>query len=82
MESVFSEVVALRPDSLFSFVLVVSIFLFVAAEVFWVFKKSARPESLRVPAQHLEIVWSLIPALVLLLLTFVYQKIPLVARGM
>lgn len=64
----------LRPDSVFSFVLLSAILFFVAAEVFWVFKKTVKPDALQVPDQHFEIIWSFIPALVLILLTMLYQK--------
>lgn len=82
MESVFSEILRLRPDSVFSVVLLISIFLFVTAEVFWVFRKTVRPDALKVPDQHFEVIWSFIPALVLLLLTLVYQKLAFVGHGM
>lgn len=82
MESGFLDAFHLRPDSVFSVVLLISIFLFVTAEVFWVFKKTVSPDSLKVPNQHFEMIWSFIPAVVLLLLTLVYQKIALHAHGM
>lgn len=73
MESLssFDTSLGLNVDSIFYFVLLLSITVFILTEIIWVFGKSFRTSRLLVPKQHVEVIWSLVPALVLLLLTFV-----------
>ena len=73
MESLsgLSFFLAQKADSIFYFVLLAAIFVFIVIETVWVLKKSWGSSSLNIPKQHLEVVWSLIPAVVLFFLTFV-----------
>ena len=59
-------------DSVFLYVLLGSIFLFVCVEIGWVFRKHKDPVSLQIPKQHVDLFWSLIPALILIFLTKVF----------
>lgn len=56
-------------DSVFIFLLLTSILLFVGIEVVWTYQKYKDPLSVKVPKQHVDFFWSLIPALILILLT-------------
>ena len=60
-----------KVDSVFYLVLLAAIGSFIIAETLWVVRKSWKPKGLHVPKQHVEVIWSLIPAVILLLLTFV-----------
>lgn len=56
-------------DSVFLYLLLSAIFLFVCVEIGWVLRKHKNPASLQIPKQHVDLFWSLLPALVLIFLT-------------
>ena len=60
-----------KGDSVFYGCLLLSVFLFVAIESSWLIRKLSAPARVRVPQEHSDLVWSIIPAIVLLCLTYV-----------
>ena len=63
-----------RVDFVFYTVLLLSIFAFLAGESFFLLKKVQGKGSQGIEKKHFELAWSLIPLLVLLLLTFVQTQ--------
>ena len=61
-----------RVDSVFYLVLLVAVATFIFGEAMWLTRKMFFPVT--VPKHQMEILWSLIPALVLVFLTFVQQS--------
>lgn len=68
------EMIESRADSIFYLLLFFSIGCFVLSELTWVIFKFRLPKKIKAPKEHLDWVWSFIPALTLLLLTFVRSR--------
>ncbi len=63
-----------RVDSIFYLFLFASIGCFVLSELTWIVFKFGKPKKIDVPKQHLDWIWSFIPAATLLLLTLVKSR--------
>lgn len=56
--------------SVFFACLLLSVFFFVAIESIWLIKKLRGSSAVRVSQEHSDLIWSIIPAIVLLSLTY------------
>lgn len=63
-----------RVDSIFLSLLIFCIGCFVLSELTWAVFKYSKPKTVKVPEGHLDWFWSFIPALTLILLTFVRSR--------
>lgn len=58
-----------KGDFVFLAVLFLCVFVFVAVESIWLLRQMKKPER-----KHIHLIWSVIPALVLLVLTWAYRS--------
>lgn len=68
------QIIESRVDSIFYLLLFSCIGCFVLSELTWVVFKFAKPKKVKVPRQHLDWLWSFIPALTLIILTLVKSR--------
>lgn len=74
MEPVRDLVLTVDAGSFFSCVLLVAILFFITSETAWIFSPSRRDGGSAFVRQYSELFWSVLPALILLLLTLIQNR--------